>query len=799
MKSYLKFLSRNKLYTFINVSGLIVSMMFIILIGDYTWRQYRIDTWHKNADRIYLMGSQADFKIMPEAVDAIQKMYPEIEQVCHVVNARASITSGQREDKFDYRDEKKSNVMLADSNFFQFFDFQLIEGDAKTALDAPDKCVITESLARSLYGDKNPIGESLQIQGLGERVVYTQIETLSYTVSAVVEDFEHTVLPHETKVIVNTARCAQIVGFPLVNNNFDLMYEVGAHRAFVMLRPGASFEGKIKSVNDYLTKNYRVWTEQTFGGKIHHEFTMTPLTDIKFAPQNDGNRMVKGDKTRYYILLTAVLAILFFAITNYINLTVANTGFRAKEMATRRLFGSNQWRITLKLIAESTLMVAIAFAIGLFMAFCFQQDASNLFRGEIDLVSDFNLITASICVGFILLVGILSGIMPSLQMARFQPIDIVKGNFRYHSKMVLGKVFIILQNVVTVVMLTMSLVVWLQLHHLIDAPLGYNTENLFYLRIFGTETTCEDNAIKIRDRLEKMPFVEKIGTCYFGEAFTDDINIYESDLGAMVDITLDSTAFNIYGLEILEDYGPTNDGMYLNEKAMQLYANKIENHELKLFGDSIVPIAGVLKNFHLINVLRDYDPYAIRIEESNNHRFASYLVKTNGDKRAKAAFAEVLTDLGCPEEHLEQSLRSLHEDVENSFEDQRNTLKIISLFTIIAIIISVMGFVGMSLFFIRQRQKEIGLRKIMGGTSREVTLLMLRTFCAPLLVSFVIAVPISYYIMNDWLNSFSYRITLSPWIFAATCVFSLLVAVLSVGFQIFKAVRTNPVESIKTE
>ena len=195
----------------------------------------------------------------------------------------------------------------------------------------------------------------------------------------------------------------------------------------------------------------------------------------------------------------------------------------------------------------------------------------------------------------------------------------------------------------------------------------------------------------------------------------------------------------------------------------------------------------------------DYDPYAIRIEESNNHRFASYLVKTNGDKRAKAAFAEVLTDLGCPEEHLEQSLRSLHEDVENSFEDQRNTLKIISLFTIIAIIISVMGFVGMSLFFIRQRQKEIGLRKIMGGTSREVTLLMLRTFCAPLLVSFVIAVPISYYIMNDWLNSFSYRITLSPWIFAATCVFSLLVAVLSVGFQIVKAVRTNPVESIKTE
>ena len=797
MKSYLKFLSRNKLYTFINVSGLIVSMMFIILIGDYTWRQYRIDTWHKNADRIYLMGNEESFHLWPDAANAIQSICPEIEKICHVVQTRGRIVYGERSEEGDL-DESTSNIMLSDSNFFQFFDFELIKGDAKTALDAPDKCVITESLAKSLFGDKDPMGKSLRIGGYGERIRASNGAcNLEYTVSGVIKDFEHTALPHETKVIANTARCENIIALPFSD---DWLNFAGTYRAFAMLRPGVTFDGKLKMVTDYLTKNYRAWSENFFSDeKKQHEFTMTPLTDIKFAPQNDGNRMVKGDKTRYYILLTAVLAILFFAITNYVNLTVANTGFRAKEMATRRLFGSNQWRITLKLIAESTLMVAIAFAIGLFMAFCFQQDASNLFRGEIDLVSDFNLITASICVGFILLVGILSGIMPSLQMARFQPIDIVKGNFRYHSKMVLGKVFIILQNVVTVVMLTMSLVVWLQLHHLIDAPLGYNTENLFYLRIFGYEENKEDNAIKIRDRLEKMPFVEKIGTCYWGDVFTEDMNIFSSDLGALENITLDSAAFNIYGLEILEDYGPTNNGMYLNEKAMQLYANKIENHELKLFGDSIVSIAGVLKNFHLINVLRDYDPYAIRIEESNNHRHASYLIKTNGDKRAKAAFAEVLTDLGCPEGDLKHSLRSLHEDVENSFEDQRNTLKIISLFTIIAIIISVMGFVGMSLFFIRQRQKEIGLRKIMGGTSREVTLLMLRTFCAPLLVSFVIAVPISYYIMNDWLNSFSYRITLSPWIFAATCVFSLLVAVLSVGFQIVKAVRTNPVESIKTE
>ena len=149
--------------------------------------------------------------------------------------------------------------------------------------------------------------------------------------------------------------------------------------------------------------------------------------------------MQKGDKTRLHILLAAVLAILFFAVSNYINLTVANTGFRAKEMATRRLFGSSQCQISLKLIAESTLMITVAFLLGLALAFGFQNDAAELFRGKIALLNDVSVSTVSVCLGFILLVGIISGIMPSYQISRFQPIDIVKGNFRYHSKMVMGR------------------------------------------------------------------------------------------------------------------------------------------------------------------------------------------------------------------------------------------------------------------------------------------------------------------------------------------------------------------------
>ena len=155
MKSYLKFLSRNKLYTFINIAGLVASLMFIILMGDYTWRQYTIDSWHEHADRIYLAGSEEEFFMWPQAAKEIKAMCPEVEQTCCVMSQQGRIKNGEREVKG--KDSDNGNIMLADPAFFQFFSFPLVEGDSKTVLDAPDKCVITEQLAKTLFAGKNPI------------------------------------------------------------------------------------------------------------------------------------------------------------------------------------------------------------------------------------------------------------------------------------------------------------------------------------------------------------------------------------------------------------------------------------------------------------------------------------------------------------------------------------------------------------------------------------------------------------------------------------------------------------------
>ena len=705
MKSYFKFLSRNKLYTFINIAGLVVSLMFIILMGDYTWRQYSIDSWHKNADRIYLTGNQEMFFMWPQAAQEIEAMCPEVESSCCVMSQNGRIKYGQQEVKNS--EGENGIIMLADSTFFRFFDFPLVEGDPRTALNAPDRCVITERLAKRLFGDKNPMGESLQI--VGERNVYLvrpdeadpYDSTQVYTISAVAKDFDRTVLPNETQIIASMERFPEVMGYKLSNDAFAYA-STGPCKAFLMLKPGFTFDAKKQIVEDHLSKNYSQWDRN---GKS--ELTMTPMTDIMFASQNNGSGMMKGDKTRLRILLAAVLAILFFAVSNYINLTVANTGFRAKEMATRRLFGSSQREISLKLIAESTLMVAVSFVIGFVLAFCFQDDAAELFKGKIALTNDINVGTVSISIAFILLVGIISGIMPSWQISRFQPIDIVKGTFRFHSKMVLGKAFIILQNVITFVMLTAAFVIWLQLNHLIHAPLGFNTENLYYIH------TPQGKGQTVRGQLEKMPFVEGIGSVY-NTSFTGysssmrTIKAGEKKVSLLLS-DMDSTAFKLFGLELLKDNGPTSDGCYLNEEAMRQFEYTNDVKDMDWGEGEKRPIAGVVKDFHRINVLRDLEPFCIRLREKLDDLGlgVSFVVKTNGDKQAKTAFTDMILGLGVPAADAHWYCDNLQDEIAETFEDQQNTLKIITLFTFVAVVISIMGFVGMSLFFIRQRKPHV--------------------------------------------------------------------------------------------
>lgn len=796
MKYFFRFLKNNPLYAVINVVGLALSLMFVILIGDYTYRQFNIDKWHRNHERIYVLGTENGNSLLswPDCAHSLKDRYPEVEDVCCVYMHNGKI---KHEDKVyeESQGDNAGNIMLADSNFFRFFDFKMIDGDRETALDSPEKCVVTESLAKALFPDGNALGQPLQIEGT--RYVFVSDDngdpydsSLVYTVSGVIKDLDKTVFLNETAVIANFERAPQVLGYRLRN---DLMASgpLGSTLSFLMMRPGASLEDKIEDLTSYCIESIPMFN---FYGNT--KAAIIPLDDLMFAPQNTGAGLQTGDKSLLGILLAVVLAILMFAVTNYINLTVANTGFRAKEMATRRLLGSDGLGISLELIGESTLMVFISFIIGGALALLLEDKMAVLFKGKIDILKDINFSTVSVSLLFIVLTGIISGIMPTISLSKYKPIDVVKGSFRYHSKMVLSRIFIILQNVITMTMMTATLTILLQMSHLVKAPLGYNTENIYRV--------SSDNPEVLRNALKSQPFIQGIGsfsgTSLDGNYCSMSTRKDKDNNNLLVYLTTwDKEFIDIMGINLVKDNHLSGDVKYINEELAGKLSLGDGESEVTWGDGSVTQVAGVFSNFHMTNILDPYQPFMITVKDTDEIEDPNFMVKTDGSPDARKKLCDLIKEVDGTTEDLDWKVQSIESSVKASLTEEKNTMRVVGIFTGVAVLISVLGFIGMSLFFIRQRRKEIGVRRIMGSTTNEVLSLLLTKFCAPLLVSFIFAVPLSWFIMDKWLESFSYRIGLSPWIFIASGAVSLLIAVVSIFFQTLHAAHSNPADAIRAE
>lgn len=796
MKYFFRFLKNNPLYAVINVVGLALSLMFVILIGDYTYRQFSIDKWHRNHERIYVLGTENGNSLMswPDCAHSLKDRYPEVEDVCCVYMHNGKI---KHEDRVyeEAQGDNAGNIMLADSNFFRFFDFKMIDGDRETALDSPEKCVVTESLAKALFPDGNALGQPLQIEGT--RYVFVSDDngdpydsSLVYTVSGVIKDLDKTVFLNETAVIANFERAPQVLGYRLRN---DLMARgpLGSTLSFLMLRPGASLEDKIEDLTSYCIESIPVFN---FYGNT--KAAIIPLDDLMFAPQNTGAGLQTGDKSLLGILLAVVLAILMFAVTNYINLTVANTGFRAKEMATRRLLGSDGLGISLELIGESTLMVFISFIIGGALALLLEDKVAVLFKGKIDILKDINFSTVSVSLLFIVLTGIISGIMPTISLSKYKPIDVVKGSFRYHSKMVLSRIFIILQNVITMTMMTATLTILLQMNHLVKAPLGYNTENIYRV--------SSDNPEVLRNALKSQPFIQGIGsfsgTSLDGNYRSMSTRKDKDNNNLLVYLTTwDKEFIDIMGINLVKDNHLSGDVKYINEELAGKLSLGDGESEVTWGDGKVMQVAGIFSNFHMTNILDPYQPFMITVKDTDEIEDPNFMVKTDGSPDARKKLCDLIKEVDGTTEDLDWKLQSVDDNIKASLNEEKNTMRIVSIFTGVAVLISILGFIGMSLFFIRQRKKEIGVRRIMGSTTNEVLSLLLTKFCAPLLVSFIFAVPLSWFIMDKWLEGFSYRIGLSPWIFIASGAVSLLIAVVSIFFQTLHAAHSNPADAIRAE
>lgn len=769
-KSFFKFLSRNKTYTAIDIFGLSVSLMFVLLIAVYSVQELSTDKYHEKGDRIYVLSSEANTGSAYKLAYRLQERYPEIEKVCPVAPWGFYHTSVTVADK-----NFNAELMFADTTFFDFFSFPLLVGDRNHVMDADDYGVISESFARKVFSDSDPIGQVVQVN-----------DSIRIQVNGIMKDIQNSTIPY----------CDILMGIKQLKYmeegiDSDQFSNTGAVNNFIMVKEGADLLAKTDDIVAYFKEVF--WMYQR---GIYSKVLLNPLEDFYFSDMGTYT-LAKGDWQFVMILLSVGILILLFAIINYINLTVAQTAFRAKEMATRRLLGSSRGDLFLRLIMESTLMTFISFLLGAFLAVFFSPYASRLLNARINL-SDF--VTPGyvlLAVAVILLIGILAGLLPAIVISNAKPIEVVRGTFRRQTKMVFSKFFITFQNGITIALVAASITMVAQVNHLIHAPLGYKTTNVMDVPVesYKSKKDIETFANEVSQLASVKRIAFSQGTPFnLGNNSTEEIN------GKQVSFQVfkaDTAFLSILGIEIIRDNhlaGPKK--VYLNQQAMREMELPEDSPSIKVWGQEI-PIAGIVKDFQLSNIMYQKKPVRLLIK-NDIKEWTPYnvLLEVEGDPvESYKDIQEIYERIG----RVGFEGKYIDTQIQESFAAQERTSRIVSIFAFVAILISLLGLLAMSTYFIQQRSSEVAVRKVFGSTNSQILYRLIRTFLVYVLIAFVIATPIIWRFMQQWLSDYSYRIELSPLIFIAAGLFCLFVSFVTIFIQSYQAANLNPVESIKNK
>ncbi|MDE5882920.1 MAG: FtsX-like permease family protein, partial [Muribaculaceae bacterium] len=478
-------------------------------------------------------------------------------------------------------------------------------------------------------------------------------------------------------------------------------------------------------------------------------------------------------------------------------------GKRAKEMATRRLLGEDRVQIMWRLIAESTVLCAFSMLLGIALAFLMQPYASALIHTPIDIAGCINLTTVLFLIVALLIMSLASGIIPALQLSSMKPIEAAKGAFRKKSNMMFGKIFIVIQNVATIVMIACALTMYLQVRHMIDAPLGYNPEGIISLPFQYTEKRQQD-AEHFREELLKLSCVDKVSFSR-GEPHNRGNNntfTYEGKTVSFQEFVVDSVFMDLFGLKLKKDNNlATVYKHYINTQALNELGIDENATDYPAFG-SLTPIAGILEDFKIGNVLSNQSPVRIILAKPfGDDGFLPWdiSIKTKGDRQQALDLIKEVFEKVYSKDVSDSVFESpfITQQIEKDFEYQKRLSTILTIFAVIAIMISVLGLIAISTYYVRQRSMDIAVHKVMGATGMEVLIQLVRPFMTYVVIAAVVAIPIIYYIMNDWLSQFSYRISVYWWIYASVSLLAILICFAAVVIQARKAANTNPINSLK--
>ena len=780
MKSYLRFLSRNKLYTAIEVVGLSVALAFVVFIATFVVSEMGYDKELKNTDNIYLSHSE-EFSILSYTIgDIISQEFPEVEEVCRFIST--SIIGGVTMELTVKGETIPQNAIIADTNFFSFFTFPFAEGSRDDALLEKDAILISESFASLHFPEHSPIGETLQI------TVGDQKKDLF--IKGVYEDIEKSVFP-DADIIYGTHHISEM--YP------NLVREgQGSTAIFFKLVPGADIESLQNKAVEILKED-----DILFRVGLMKKFILSPFSQIHYGVCTQHFPFVGRVNFGFIMLfLAAGILLLVFALLNYISLTVAQIGFRANEMATRRLLGEQKLQITFRYIKEAFLLTVASLVLALLLIELFSPYAKELLGKEISLIENLGVAEFALVVLFVFLVSFIAGIVPAMLTAKYKPIDVVKGEFAADGRMVLGKIFIGVQNVVTIATLCISIAMFVQFRHMLARDTGYVKDNI--IAIEGAQRGSD----YLVDELRQLPFVECIGRTQSSPVRTDRSGMGMDHNGEEVQlegIYGDSTAFNMLGFNVMKLNAsiPQNDGsVWLTEGALKGIGLDYSDENVVL-SNSSYGICGIIRDYQKGN--RSMEECASsnmvwwNMEYKGEEDFVylrSLLVKVSGDEDEAVAAIQKFYESRLKGEIYVNNLNNIYRQY---FSSEENNLKLITIFALLVIMLSAMAMMAMSTYYRKQQARNWSVRKVFGCSRSEVFWNMTSGFIKVVCIAAVIAIPVGYIVIQKWLDGYSYRIDNYWWIYAVALMFIILVAVITIIWQAAKLMNADPIKELKKE
>ena len=799
-KIALRNLRKSKGYAAINIVGLSVAFCISIFLFLTAYFQLSFDNFHKDGDRIfqaYLFSNNPEKEVRASAMPmpltpALKAEFPEVEAASRLMNGSSMVEyNGKYFDK---------QVMLTDPDFLKIFSFPMLKGSAETALNDLSNIVISQNMAKAVFGSEDPIGKQVQLGSEGDKK--------QYIVTGVLTDFpDNSTIQYDAFI-----RIENHGGYQEQKDHWGAM----SHKVYLKLKPNAdqvSFENRLKSfTTKYFADNITSLKKQ--GAKPDKREDIFAVRLQKLANVHFDKDISSGTASvaLVYALIGIASFILLIACINFINLSVARSFTRAREMGVRKSLGALKNQLFVQIWGETSLICFFGFLTGLLLAYVLLPQFNGAFKGKLTLNYVLQPDTLIIIFGLFVLVTLIAGGYPAWQMSKFNAVEVLKGKIKVKRPGILRNSLIVTQFTLSSLLICCTIIAIQQVNYLRKQPLGFNKDQVISIPV-GNMVNGQEVLHRMRNTLANDPAVLGISGSAVNLGIGKDRSTSRSVIGFTYKekeissdwVSVDYDYAKTLGIKLLDgrEFNPAYptdslDRVIITETMAKMIGEK--DPVGKYFQTDTAgvkyQIIGLIPDFHLYSLKADQKPITLHFSHSEPVSYIFVRVTPQSLAGAMDKLKDVWKEVAPQAEFIASYM---DENTNSWYKEEERLSQIFSLASGIAILLSCLGLFAVALMVIEQRTKEIGVRKVLGASIPSIVYTLSEDFVKMVILSILIATPLSWFFMQKWLDNYSYRIDISIWVFVLVGFSAIVIALVTVSFQSIKAALMNPVKSLKSE